>query len=152
MKLFRVKFQKVTCVIFLVLVLFSTCSSQHKSEDVEIIKTVQDFTNAVIDGASNDAIINEYFLLSDSATKGEYVSMLIDGLREKLKSTNKKDLVYKHYDREQNTDLLITPDIEKNVFIVYDKQTALFPVFIVGKKIKAFSTLNKGGKKVFLLL
>lgn len=139
-------------LIFLILISFS-CIGQKKNNEMEHIDIVKSFLNSVIESISDEDIAKKYLTLSDSSSQiKEYVSMQLNALRKRLKDKHQSDFIYSHYNSNLNSDLMVSRDKEENVLIVYYQGQMLIPVLVEESKIKSFSVMNKGGKKIFLLL
>lgn len=60
-------------------------------------------------------------------------------------------LKFRSYDGTLDSDLILSDNEKGNVVIVEHKNESLIPLLIESKKIRSFITMNKGGKKVFVL-
>lgn len=140
---------KNLCIIFfLFTILQESCKGQqHETKQVEIITI---FVDEVKAGASNEILIEKFLTVSDHSKKNlEFVSLQLDGLREKLNTLDSFSV--SKYNR-QSAQLILSHEEENQIFIVSGKEMQAIPFLMKGDKISSFSTMNKGGKRIFLLL
>lgn len=82
----------------------------------------------------------------------EYTAIQLDALREKLKGKHESNFIFSPYDSTVNSDLMVSRDKQENILIVSYQGKMFLPVLVERDRIKAFSVINKGKKKIFLLL
>jgi ABC-type Na+ efflux pump permease subunit len=140
----------------LLLVGMSSISSNCQSKQSEQIKIIKNFINDLTNQIDDEILIQKYlFLTSDSIQEvKEIVKKQIVNLRVKVKSIDKINLSYTEYadTKEANRDLILSIKEAENTFILSTKEDRFLLVLMEDYKIRSFSTMHKGGKRVFLLL
>jgi hypothetical protein len=138
------------------IVLSVTTLSCKSQENQMQIKVASSFIKSLMDGKlSNNEIVTSYLSISTETTESKkIVELQLNSLREYLAKevASKDDLVFVAYKKALFEELLIGENLSKNVILIKDKNKVLFPLLFKGEKISSFSTMNKGGKKIFMLL
>lgn len=140
--------KNLSLILFLFTILQVNCKGQqHEMKQVEIITN---FIDKVKAGISNDILIEKFLAVSDQSKKNlEFVNLQLDGLRDKLKTID--SVRVSKYD-SQSVQLILSHNEEDRVFLVSGKTMEVVPILMKGDRISSFSTINKSGKRIFLLL
>lgn len=143
-------FNSFGALLVVLLIVSTSCKSQEQME------SIRNFINDLSNDVRNDKLIKDYLSITDDSTRAiiGIVNNQIDELRNDVKRIDKKNLTYSPYHdvRDSNKDLILSESEVKNTFIIMINKERFLPILMDGDKIKSFSTINKGSKKVFLLL
>jgi hypothetical protein len=129
----------------------TTCKSQSVSDQIRICKN---FVESLMDEKqSNTNIIETYIILDKTSQSNiEFVNSQIESLRNtfKSKSIDRTKLSYVQLNDAQEFDLMISEEQMGYVIIVKYEGKVLFPLLFKSGMINSFTTMNKGGKRIFI--
>ncbi|MFN8335096.1 MAG: hypothetical protein U0U09_08180 [Cyclobacteriaceae bacterium] len=113
------------------------------------VRLASAFVEELKRGTENAVLIKEYMNISDPAAEPlAFLNYRLNGFREKIRTMD--TIRVSSHNGHKIESLIITEGGRENVIFVSGKNQ-VFPILVKGNKIVAFSTINKGGKKVFLL-
>lgn len=138
------------------IILLSGCEPQ----DAEQVELIQKFIKSIEDGKSMKDMQKEGLLVKqiDQIEEGEseadsVYSMIIKSISDQVLNCNKMEILdldrskrKKHFNEN-----IVVPSNER-VYILYCDDMIITRFLIRENKIASFSVMNKGGRKVFLLL
>lgn len=132
---------------------YVSCLNQEMASQ---INTAKSFVEAIMNAKMSDAeIIEQYIDLDSSATSNlELAKLQLQSLRDLIikKSITSIDLSYTPIS-PNDSDIIISEGNLKNVIVVNNRNERLIPILFNSKdKIRSFATMNKGGKRVFIVL
>ncbi len=113
------------------------------------IKTIQNFIESVSNDDYPALVIDKYIAVHDS-TNHEIVTLSLRELQEGFHYINTSELKYSIYNAATHGKIILPDGESKNVFVVETKHEPLIYVWMKGGLIQSFSTLNKGGTRVFI--
>jgi len=140
---------KIISIIF-VFIPVSCCSQQSKSQ----IRLSENFINSVLRNKMTTDDVIEKFILVDktSERKIKFAHQQIQYLREEIEKRNvtESKLKYFSYAKSGYSDLLISESEAQYVVIIRNGDERFATILLQEGKIKSFTTMNKGGKRIFI--
>lgn len=145
---------KTAFYLILCLFIIVTCTGQSKVDSDKMI--INQFFEALLNSKiSDDKIISEFMDLEKAdQTKIDFVRNHIILIRQELANLNitSSDLkITKYTDvKKEMRKIVVSEDKLSEAYLVYHKQEPPIPILIKGKKIGAFSIMDKGTRSYFI--
>jgi hypothetical protein len=146
--------QKTLISICILLLSMTNCNSQNNSK-----LAIESFIKTIETNSSIQVLLEKDLIDKVQANAKESYEMILKAIQDELKSCQKSDEQYQILSLKEsiNTkkvvgDELIIPDSGGDVYVFFCSNRVITYFLIKDNKIASFSTLNKGGKRVFLLL
>jgi gas vesicle protein len=139
-------------IAILYLMFLADCKSQSMSDQ---LRTSKNFIESCIDEKQLTAkLIEDYIILDKSSQPNiDFVKTQAESLRNALKgkAIDKNQLSYQTLSNNmEEFDLMLSDDQKNLVVIVKYEGKVLVPLLFKSGMINSFTTMNKGGKRIFI--